>query len=212
MSTINERINTLDLKVDSNLALINGGRKPGYLYAFYGDKVRYGCYVTNSDTETIVFDDSESESENPNALATPLRIEEYENMALVYGEVFALSNANATDIVLDSAEFPSSGFSRYDIIYIYVGSNGPTIDRAEGASLATPVDPTIPRGSMSVARVTVDDTGITAVTDLRNVTSAEGGVTGSFESLDGKTITVVSGIITSIDTTTPDGSNLFYVI
>lgn len=194
MSTITEQISALTLQVNSNLALINGGRKPGYLYAFFGDVVRYGCYVTNSDTETIVFDDSESATENPNALATPLRIEEYENMALVYGEVFAISNTNAADIVLDSTEFPSSGYTRYDIIYIYVGTNGSTIARAEGAaSTSTPTAPAIPRGAMSVARVTVGTSGITAVTDLRVI-----GATGTFTTVDSKTVTVTNGIITDI--------------
>lgn len=191
MATIPEQINNLRLQIGNNLALINGTREQGFLYSFYGDKVRYGCYVSNpsADKKTLVFDDSEAITQNPIVQSPPLRPEEYANIAIVYGEVFLLSNEDVPPLVLDDASFPSSGFSRNDIVYLFVGNSGSTVAIAEGSSTSgVPADPEIPRGAMAVARVVVDSTGITLIEDLRQFVVDGGGGTSDHNVLNNRNL------------------------
>jgi len=176
MSTIVEQVNNLRLQIGNNLALINGTREQGFLYSFYGNKVRYGCYVSNNNNKTITFDDSEALTQNPDVQIPPLRPEEYANIAIVYGEVFLMASSSENNIILDDQNFPSSGFTRNDIVYLFVGDSGASIGIMEGTSTSgSPVDPVIPRGSLKVARVKINSTGITLIEDLRSFVIDGGG-------------------------------------
>lgn len=170
MSTLVQQIERINVKVNNNLSLINGTRVPGFLYSFYGNVTKFGCFVNNpsDDKKTLVIDDADVLTENPDKKEPPLRVEEYANMSIVYGEVFLLSNKDSHNIVLDEAEFPSQGFTRNDIVYLFVGNSGPTTAISTGAaSSGTPVDPATPKGSLPLARVTIDSTGIILIYDLR---------------------------------------------
>ena len=189
MSTINQQVDKLGLQVASNLSLINGNREPGFLYSFYGDKVRYGCYVERDDLSSpnlLWFGDGDALTENPNRIAPPLRPEEYANVSIVYGEVYLTPYSTVDDSLLvfdyltdaSSPGYPGAGFIRNDIWYVYVGDSGPDEGISYGEPIAAPgpaVDPEIPAGSMAVARIPMDENGISGTpVDLRTFTTAVG--------------------------------------
>lgn len=170
MSTINEQLDKLTLQVAANLAAINSLREQGLLYVFLGDVVKYGCYCHASDTQTLHFDDSDVATKNPNLVTPAKRTEEYPNIALTYGEVVLLDFPESSPKVFDYpvTDNPSAGFTRKDLVYVYFGDSGPNVAISQGvASNTVPVDPTPPLGTMTVARVTVGETGISLVEDLR---------------------------------------------
>lgn len=184
MATLNEQIEKLRLQIANNLSLINGTREPGFLYSFYGDKTRYGCYVSKHDANTLHFDDSDPLTVNPNKIVPPLRPEEYANISIVYGEVFSNANDSTDPYVIDLTDpdypgYPSAGFTRNDIIYVFVGDSGSEIGIAFGnPSSGTPVDPTIPAGTMPVAQTVVGENGLVGdPVDLRQFATEGGGGT-----------------------------------
>lgn len=172
MATINEQLQKLTLQVANNLALINQLREQGWLYVFYGDSVKYGCEVTKVDVQTIKFCDTTNK--NPNMITPAKRPEEYANVALVYGEVYFSDypESNPLTISLDSGDNPGAGFIRSDLVYIYVADSGPNVSVLQGASIASPgpaVDPDIPKGGLTVARLNMTENGLETVDDLRVV-------------------------------------------
>ena len=190
MATINEQVNKLALQIANNLALINGGREPGFLYSFYGDKTRYGCYCVKVDDDSFTFGDNDALTENPNKINPPLRPEEYANISIVYGEVYMTDYSTEAGLktfnyLTDEGmpSYPSAGLTRNDLVYVFVGDSGSDEGIAFGEASATPVDPPIPAGSMAVARVVVGETGIVGtIVDLRVfATEGEGGT--SFHNL-----------------------------
>ena len=169
MASIPEQITTLKNKINNVYTLVDGVRQAGALYPTLGNLVTFGCAVAISDSTTVTFQDDDHVNPDKASPVVGGRTETYPNIALVYGEVFASDNTTAT---IDGDNLPSATYSRYDLLYIYVNSSGSNIAIATGTpTTGTPTDPTVPAGSMTIARLTVDSTGITTVTDLRNFDS-----------------------------------------
>lgn len=198
MTTIPQQIQALNNNITSLRAMVNGFRDPGKFYAMLGDLCIYGCKITQGTSASdmyLALDGEASGDEsrlNPDVETTPLRHEEYPNIALIYGEVFEMSNVNKSDesdesLLLDDAP-GTAGYGRYDIIYAYVGKAGPAVSILTGAASAavktafdgtgldsgvypSTYDPALPKGTLPLARVYVEvgDTGIAnaRIYDLR---------------------------------------------
>jgi len=183
-------------------AYVHGKYPSGKLYAMIGNHCVYGCKVTEgfSASDMLLALDGQAAGDeshlNPDIEDPPTRYEHYPNMALVYGEVFLKKNVNKTTEEDDSlllGDAPgTSGYGRYDVIYLYMGHAGPGIGILQGTAStecyndfqangleqgAYPqtYDPTgLPAGVMVVARVYVQygDTGIgnARIADLRTFT------------------------------------------
>jgi hypothetical protein len=166
-----------------------------------GDFVVFGCKITQgtsaSDMYLALEGQSSGEShENPDINIDPIRHEEYPNIAFIYGEMFEMSDVNASDTANDSLlldDAPgTSGYGRYDLVYAYVGQAGPSVAILTGTASAavkadfdgngldtsaypSTYDPTLPHGTFLLARVYVEvgDTGIAnaRIADLRNFKS-----------------------------------------
>ena len=169
MASIAEQITTLKNKINNVYTLVDGVRQAGALYPTLGNLVTFGCAVAISDSTTVTFQDDDHVNPDKESPVVGGRTETYPNIALVYGEVFTSDNTTAS---IDGDNLPSATYSRYDLLYVYVNSSGSNIAIATGTpTTGTPTDPTVPAGSMTIARLTVDSTGITAATDLRNFDS-----------------------------------------
>jgi len=195
MASLPEQINSLTSRVDNLQALLQGARDPGLFYALVGSHCLFGCKVTQgfSATDMLLALDGAASGDgahlNPDRSSSPVRPEEYSNIANVYGEVFLMPDKNVStsqDAAFTVATAPGTGYHRYDIVYIYVGVAGPAIAIAAGTPVlnaSTPADPTLPQGVLALARVHVeaDVTGIAdaKITDLRNFTGRLKGEAGS---------------------------------
>jgi len=181
-------------------AYVHGKYPSGKLYSIVGNYCVFGCKVTQgfSASDMLLALDGQAVGDeshlNPDIEDPPTRYEHYPNMALVYGEVFLKKNVNKTTEEDDSlllGDAPgTSGYGRYDVIYLYMGHAGPGIGILQGTAStdcyddfqangleqgAYPqtYDPTgLPAGVMVVARVYVQygDTGIgnARIADLRD--------------------------------------------
>lgn len=201
MSTIPQQIQALKNNISSLRALVNGSRDQGKFYAMSGDFCVYGCKITqgSSASDLYLALDGQSVGEshlNPDIQATPIRHEEYPNIAFVYGEVFESVDINVSDtadssLLLDDAP-GTVAYGRYDIVYAYIGQSGPAVAILTGTAAAavktafdgsgldtadypSTYDPTLPHGTIPLARVYVQygDTGIAnaRIADLRNFKS-----------------------------------------
>ena len=186
MSSLTDQINALTVRVNNLQSLLLGARDPGLFYAVMGSYVIFGGMVTEgySATDMILALDGANASDtihlNPDRNVTPVRYEQYSNIAIVYGEVLLLADKNLSilqDSALTVTTAPATGYHRYDIVYCYVSAAGPAVAIAAGTAVlnaSTPSDPTLPQGVLSLARVHVEAavTGIAnaKITDLRNFT------------------------------------------
>ena len=134
---------------------------------------------------------------NPDGQPSPIRPEQYYNIANIYGEVFLSNNINVGTLQdptsLTIAAAPSAGYHRYDAVYAYVTSAGARVGVATGAAVANasvPTLPSIPQGTLLLAQVNVSNSvlGIlsTDITDLRNF---NGRLTGSTPVIAGTSAT-----------------------
>lgn len=205
MPTLAEQVAALGGRIDNLQALLLGARDPGLFYALAGSHCVFGCKVTQgySAADMALALDGEAAGDsahlNPDLAASPVRPEEYPNIANIYGEVFLAPNKNKAaleDAALTVATAPATGYHRYDIVYAYVGTTGPAVAIATGtpvANASTPADPSIPHGALALARVHVEEdvTGIAdaKITDLRTFAGRLKGETGAAgaDGADGKT-------------------------
>lgn len=158
-------------------ALIQGTRDSGLFYALTGSHVVFGCRVQPYTGLYLSLTGSVDQI-NPDASDTPIRPEQYRNIALIYGEVFMQRNVNIgslTDPELKISSPPAAGLHRYDVVYAYVSPTGPTLAVMQGTPVSTsstPTLPTLPASTLPLARVLVT-AGMTTVpagniTDLRD--------------------------------------------
>lgn len=183
-------------------ALVNGVRDPGKLFVMVGDYCVYGCKITQGTSASDLYlaldgqASGDSAHLNPDINPTPLRTEEYPNIALIYGEAFLSNNINTVDQSNDSLlmeDAPgTANYGRYDIVYAYIGQAGPAVAILTGTSAAavktdfvangldtapypSTFDPTLPKGTFPLARVYIQtgDTGIAnaRIADIRDFTS-----------------------------------------
>lgn len=199
MSTIPQQIQALKNNISSLRALVNGSRDQGKFYAMAGDFCVFGCKITQGTANTHMYLALEGQAAgdsanlNPDIAINPIRHEEYPNIAFVYGELFEMSDVNASDtssdaLLLDDAP-ATAGYGRYDLVYVYVGQAGPAVAILTGTASAavktdfdandldmssypSTYDPTLPHGTFPLARVYVQvgDTGIgnARIADIRN--------------------------------------------
>jgi hypothetical protein len=204
MATIEQRLLAIEQRLNAVVALIQGTRTPGLLYvAFGGSYCRYGCKVTQglSAADFILALEGNAAGEthvNPDTQTTPVRVEDYPNVALIYGEGFVMRdvNTNALDPVdpalVVAAPPADAGYGRYDIVYAFVSIEGPGVAILTGTpstaaftdfgangietdDYGATYDPTgLPHGALPLARVYVQvgDTGVAnaRIHDLRNFT------------------------------------------
>jgi hypothetical protein len=192
MSTLPQQIQALRNNITSLKALVNGTRDTGILYAILGNFVVFGCKVVADTNMTLLLDgqaSGDSANLNPDIENPPLRPEEYENIAMIYGEGFLMGPG--TTVTLEDAP-GTAGHARYDSVFAYVGQGGPAIDVmpgtsstavrndfiANGLDASGQFDPVLPRGTMQLARVYVE-VGVTSIInarirDTRNFTSRLG--------------------------------------
>lgn len=166
-----------------------------------GDFCVFGCKITQGTSGTDMYLALEGQSGgeshlNPDINITPIRHEEYPNIAFIYGEVFEMSDVNASDtanesLLLDDAP-GTADYGRYDLVYAYVGQAGPALailtgtaaaavktafdgDGLDTADYPSTYDPTLPHGTLPLARIYVQygDTGIAnaRIADLRSFKS-----------------------------------------
>jgi hypothetical protein len=200
VATYDQRLDQLEKRLNAGLALVNGTRQPGLLYVALGNFVRYGCKITQglsaADLTLALQGAAAGDTHvNPDATSSPGRVEEYANIAFVYGEGYLSPDINAsaldpldTSLVLDAAP-TDAGYGRYDIVYVYVSAEGPGQAILKGTAStgafadfgATGIragaypelyDPAgLPHGAMPIARVYLQtgDTGLAnaRIVDLR---------------------------------------------
>lgn len=192
--TISEQISQQQTQISALSALVQGTRDPGKFYAITGSNVVFGCKVTQgySATDMVLALEGAASGDsahlNPDLQVVPTRPEEYSNIALVYGETFLMPDRNVlslqeASLIVSTA--PGTGYHRYDLVYIYVGTSGYSIGIAAGTAVlnaSTPTDPTLAVGTLVLARVHVESnvTGIanSKITDLRNFSGRLQGSTG----------------------------------
>lgn len=199
MSTIPQQIQALKNNISSLRALVNGSRDQGKFYAMAGDFAVFGCKITQGTSALDMYLAMEGQAagddahENPDIAINPIRHEEYPNIAFIYGELFEMSDVNASDtssdaLLLDDAP-ATAGYGRYDLVYAYVGQAGPAVailtgtasasvktdfdaNGIDGAVYPSAYDPTLPHGTFPLARVYVQvgDTGIAnaRIADIRD--------------------------------------------
>lgn len=189
-------------QIASLRALVNGVRDPGKLFVMVGDYCVYGCKITQGTSASDMYlaldgqASGDSAHLNPDINPTPLRTEEYPNIALIYGEAFLSADINVADTANDSLlleDAPgTANYGRYDIVYAYIGQAGPAVAILTGTAAAavktdfvangldtTPYpstfDPTLPKGTFPLARVYIQtgNTGIgnARIADIRNFNS-----------------------------------------
>lgn len=196
MASIPESITALNQQLGSLRSLIQGSRDQGMWYSFLGNQIVYGCKVVPASGMFLGLTGLVDHI-NPDYNAAIIRPEQYPNIANVYGEVFLMPEQNLPTINntnLEITNVPATGVHRYDVVYIYVGVSGPSVAITKGTPVATgitPAVPTIPQGSVSIAKVLVvgGSTSISAgdITDTRNFT---GRLTGT-QGVDGTNAGVV---------------------
>lgn len=188
MSTIPQQIQALRQQVQALRAVISGSidGAPGYVRD--GDYVEYGFKVTQglSSADMYLALDGSADHVNPDVQATPIRPEQYPNLAFVYGRLVYALNINksaSTDTSLLLAGAPATaGFGRYDIVYIAATADGSSVGITTGvasaaaktnfggggltASFPGTYDPAMLFGMMPLARVYVD-TNVTGIADAR---------------------------------------------
>ena len=201
LPTLVSKVDQLITDVASIRAFVLGKYPPGKLYAVVGDFCVYGCKITEgfSAADMLLALDGEASGDgahlNPDINDPATLPKHYPNIAMVDGDDFLMENKNKTteetnNLLLDDAP-GSSGYGRYDIVYIYMGRSGPGIAIKTGtASTAckndydangldetaypSTYDPTIPDNCLELARVYVEygDTGIAdaRIADLRTFT------------------------------------------
>ena len=195
MATIADQVQSLSSQVASLQAMIQGVRYQGLFYSMIGSHVVFGCKVTEgySSSDMILALDGEAAGDsshlNPDGYSSPVRPEQYWNIANVYGEVFLRDQVNAAtlqDVNLVVSTAPGTGYHRYDLVYAYCTSAGASVGIVAGTAVlnaSTPSDPTIPQGTLALARVHVEAnvTGIAnaKITDLRNFSGRLRGATGA---------------------------------
>ncbi len=201
MATTDQQLIALQRKLDAAIASFSAQAEPGWRYLTHGTHCLFGCKITEGLSAadfTLALDGAaagDAGHTNPDRNANPTRIEEYSNTAVIYGDGFAMNDVNTSalvavdpSLIIDAA--PSdSGTGRYDIVYLYVTSQGAGIGVLGGtpstgafANFASSgikqgaygdtFDPLgLPHGAMPVARVYVQtgDTGIpnARIVDLR---------------------------------------------
>lgn len=154
---------------------VTGLSASGQIYASSGQRIMYGCKVTqgSSATDMIVALESAASGDsahlNPDLSVTPTYQFEYPNIAALKSGGFYSADLEAT---VDAV--PATGLGRYDIAYIYVGPTGPGFAIATGtpgAGVKTAFDAdgletgaydpdteaAIPVGAFAVARIYVED-------------------------------------------------------
>jgi hypothetical protein len=183
MATIDERISKNERDIAGVQATQLGNQASGIEHAIFGQGVKYGYFVqAHTDLKTIrisdgttdgTYPDEDTAHRNPDKLSSnwskPI---DYACVALVGG---IGHYSNETFIVLDDTGFPSALYSRIDIVYLAFSSSGQIgVYVMEGTAAITPTAPTLPRGTLEIAQLNIDDTGITSVTDTRSYLTVAG--------------------------------------
>jgi len=145
-------------QVNSLRSLVQGSRDVGKWYAMIGNHCVFGCKVVPH-TGLYIGLSGNVDNINPDKSSTPIRPEQYANIANVYGEVFLMPNVNVGTTTDESLLINSSnavGTTKYAMVYAYMGYSGSTLGIAYGAPAASsPATPDIPQGSLALARITV---------------------------------------------------------
>ena len=174
MPTIPQQIKDIADQASANLAMINGTRDKGLLYAIAGDHCVFGCLVTEGASATDMYlaldgqDAGDTANLNPDIVNPAARHEEYPNIALVYGEAFESENVNTasndSDSLLVEVAPQTQYYGRYDVVYAYVGTSGPAVKIEKGTALTSistlstaasgdeANDPSLPHGTIPLAR------------------------------------------------------------
>lgn len=213
-------------QIASLRALVNGVRDPGKLYVMAGDFCLFGCKITQGTSASDMYlamdgqASGDSQHENPDINVTPLRTEEYPNIALIYGEAFVMPDINVADesdlsLLLDDAP-GTANYGRYDIVYAYIGQSGPGVSILTGTAAAavktdfvanglddapypSTYDAVLPKGTFPLARVYVQtgDTGIAnaRIADIRDFKGRQNPI-----SEDGRILLTTGGGLASTNT------------
>lgn len=190
MATITQIVNRLEADVETLRQRITGFLATPLIFSALGETILYGCKVTEGVDDadmTIALEGQATGDENnhnPLYSASPLRTYEYANIASLKDGAFTSQNQTAT---VQAA--PATGLGRFDIAYIYQGTNGSTFAVAAGtpsagaktefdtngvstAAYGGEYDPALPLGALPVARIYVEDvyTGVAnaRIADLRS--------------------------------------------
>ncbi|OFE11369.1 hypothetical protein PHACT_12490 [Pseudohongiella acticola] len=184
MASLTEQLNDLYRRINGLQSRLTGLSPDPNLLAATGERISYGCKVTegSDDTDMIVALEGEASGDtdnlNPDLSATPAYPFEYANIAFTKSGGFFSGDLEAT-----LAAVPGTGLARYDIAYIFNGPAGPgfavaTGTPSEGVKTAydndglvtTPydsgTDAALPVGVMPVARIYVED-DVTGIPDSR---------------------------------------------
>src|SRR5690554_5670901 len=125
MSSLTERIRTLEndlLGVKTRQIGVTGS---AIVYAALGAYAMYGCRVTEGgdpDSMAVALEglaDGDSDHHNPDAAETPQRPFQYPNIASLADGGFY-----APDLAALVESPPATGLARYDIAYIFLGQAG----------------------------------------------------------------------------------------
>ncbi|MBV8061059.1 MAG: hypothetical protein JO253_05995 [Alphaproteobacteria bacterium] len=211
MASIADQISALSQLVASLQAGFQSVNAPGLFYSLIGQNVVYGCKVTQGlglggASMTLALDGT-VDHVNPNAVTpNPSRYEQYYNTSIVYGQPWFMDQVNISSLqnsALTVQTAPGTGYWRYDLVYIYMSSNGPGVAIAQGTAVvttSTPTLPTLPYGSMALAQVEVDAnvTGIpnSKITDLRVFTSKLQGPAPTINGTSTTSMTIGTGSVT----------------
>lgn len=215
MTSTSEQLTTLRRRQNSLESRLVGLSPNPLIYAASGDKVLYGCKVTEGDDNTnmvLQLDGQyagDTDHLNPDVSGSPLYPFQYPNIASLRSGAFYVAD-DTLDVTLDDP--PATGLGRYDIVYIFLGPTGAGMDVATGTpgsgvktdfddngldtsayGDATITDPAIPVGATAIARVYVEDV-YTGVQDARIADIRVFGLTAQ----DIDTLAGISGDITAV--------------
>ena len=184
MANLTEQLSDLNRRVNGVQSRLTGLSPDPNLLAATGERISYGCKVTqgSSATDMIVALAGQASGDtanlNPDLNASPAYPFEYANIAFTKSGGFFSGDLEAT-----VAAAPGAGLGRYDIAYIFNGPAGPGFAIATGTpstAIKTAFDSTglvttlydpgtdaaLPVGAMPVARIYVESV-YTGIADAR---------------------------------------------
>lgn len=133
MANLTEQLNDLFRRVNGLQSRLTGLSPDPNLFAATGERVSYGCKVTQGSSgsdRTVTLEGQaagDSDHLNPNIVDPPTYPFEYANIAFTKSGGFFFGNIDA-----DVAAPPGVGLGRYDIAYIFNGPSGPGFAIATG--------------------------------------------------------------------------------
>lgn len=141
-----QRFYVLDRRISAIAALVSGKSYEGISWALVGDHVVFGCKITQgfSAADMLLALEGEAAGDgahyNPFRVAVPTNHGRYPNVAHAYGSIFYSMDVNKTiqqdDALLlgDAPGVATTG--RHDIVFVYVGQQGPAVGILEGTATA----------------------------------------------------------------------------